>query len=248
MVRHVLLTFVFLILFLPNSCFAFQSSRISCQQLTTQSTETNSRNCYHNPRSQQTAVAFARRLTANAVDSVESATQILSDWDRLFNPDQIEQPDAISDENSTVDMTLLREAVPTAVQLLNQAAASERNSDPRHGRCMLGICANNASQGVAALKSWVSALQLPRGLLHGMDKDGVPIELEGGVYIKYNTGGSLTFADLRKSGVGLDALWKPGDALLEQYDGKYRGVYFQVELQDGIFRQFLLPLDTFDPI
>lgn len=46
--------------------------------------------------------------------------------------------------------------------------------------------------------------------------------------------------------MGFDALWKPGDALLEQYDGIYRGVYFQAELADGVFRQYLMPLDTFE--
>jgi hypothetical protein len=44
--------------------------------------------------------------------------------------------------------------------------------------------------------------------------------------------------------VGFDALWKPGDAMLESYDGTYRGVYFQVDLSDGEFRQYMLPLDT----
>lgn len=111
---------------------------------------------------------------------------------------------------------------------------------------MLGICASSAEEGLATLKSWVTGLQLPRGLLHGMDKDGEPIPIEGAVYIKYNTGGVITFAAIRKSGQGFDALWKPGDALLEPYDGTYRGVYFQVELQDDEFRQFLLPLDTFN--
>jgi hypothetical protein len=111
---------------------------------------------------------------------------------------------------------------------------------------MLGICASNIEEGVGALKSWVTNLQLPRGLLHGMDKDGVPLEFEGGVYIKYNSGGVYTFEDIRKSGLGFDALWKPGDAMLESYDGTYRGVYFQVELLDGEFRQYLVPLDLFE--
>ena len=103
-----------------------------------------------------------------------------------------------------------------------------------------------AAEGVQTLKSWVTALELPRGLLYGMDKDGVPLELNGPVYIKYNSGGVYTFADIRKSGLGFDALWKPGDALLAPYDeGSYRGVYFQVELSDGEFRQYLMPLDLF---
>mmetsp|Transcript_18639 Transcript_18639/g.46139 ORF Transcript_18639/g.46139 Transcript_18639/m.46139 type:complete len:146 (+) Transcript_18639:364-801(+) len=108
-----------------------------------------------------------------------------------------------------------------------------------------GICASSMPDAVGALKSFVTTLDLPRGLLHGADKDGVPIEIEDGVYIKYNSGGVYSFADIRKSGMGFDALWKPGDAMLEHYDGDYRGVYFQVELSDGEFRQYLVPLDTF---
>jgi hypothetical protein len=110
---------------------------------------------------------------------------------------------------------------------------------------MLGICASSTQEGIGTLKAWVTSLQLPRGLLHGMDKDGIPIEIEGGVYIKYNSGGSLTFADIRRSGLGFDAIWKPGDAMIESYDGIYRGVYFQVELSDGEFRQYLVPHDVF---
>mmetsp|Transcript_1561 Transcript_1561/g.3397 ORF Transcript_1561/g.3397 Transcript_1561/m.3397 type:complete len:109 (-) Transcript_1561:38-364(-) len=63
------------------------------------------------------------------------------------------------------------------------------------------------------------------------------LKIDSGVY---------TFADIRKSGLGFDALWKPGDALIERYtDGNYRGVYFQVELADEEFRQYLVPLDLF---
>lgn len=79
-----------------------------------------------------------------------------------------------------------------------------------------------------------------------MDKDGEPVPMDGGVYLKYNTGGSLSFSDIRKSGLGFDALWKPGDVLIESYDGAYRGVYFQVELEDDVFRQFLVPLGIFN--
>lgn len=111
---------------------------------------------------------------------------------------------------------------------------------------MLGICASSAAEGIATLKSWVTNLELPRGLLHGMDQDGVPLQIDGAVYIKYNSGGVYTFADIRKSKKGFDALWKPGDAMLENYDGNYRGVYFQVELSDGVFRQYLIPLDIFN--
>jgi len=84
-----------------------------------------------------------------------------------------------------------------------------------------------------------------------MDQDGVPIDPTtlGSVYIKYNTGGLLTFSEMRKSGLGFDAIWKPGDAMLETYDGDFRGVYLNVELRDGVFRQFgVLPLNLFDDV
>lgn len=113
---------------------------------------------------------------------------------------------------------------------------------------MLGICASSVQEGIATLKSWVANLNLPRGLLHGMDIDGVPLTIDGAVYIKYNSGGVYTFADIRKSQKGFDALWKPGDAMLELYEGKYRGVYYQVELKDATFRQFLVPCDIFDSL
>ncbi|KAL7519951.1 hypothetical protein ACHAWX_004706 [Stephanocyclus meneghinianus] len=140
--------------------------------------------------------------------------------------------------------TSLREAILT---LVNQAH-TERETDSSRGRIMLGICASNAPEALAGLKSYVTSLSLPRGMLHGMDIDGVPIPIEdlGSVYIKYSTGGAMTFSDIRKSRRGFDALWKPGDALLETYDGDFRGVYLNVELGDGLFRQFgVLPTDLF---
>lgn len=172
------------------------------------------------------------------ISTVEEATQILQEWDRHYNPD-------VDDASQDFDAETVRSQLPEAVQLLNAKASEERDEDSTQGRCMLGICAPSTEEGVGTLKAWVTNLGLPRGLLHGMDKDGVPIEIDGSVYIKYNTGGSATFADIRRSGVGFDALWKPGDALIEPYDGTYRGVYFQVELSDGEFRQYLVPLDTF---
>lgn len=114
---------------------------------------------------------------------------------------------------------------------------------------MLGFCASNAPEALGGLKSWVTSLTLPRGMLHGMDVDGIPIPIEelGAVYVKYSTGGAMTWTDMRKSGKGFDALWRPGDALLEgKYDGDFRGVYLNVELLDGVFRQFgVLPTDLF---
>jgi len=172
------------------------------------------------------------------VSSVEEASQILQEWDRHYNPD-------VDYKNQSFDAETVRLQLPQAIRILNDMATEEREKDSTQGRCMLGICAPSTEEAIGTLKAWVTSLQLPRGLLHGMDKDGVPIELEGAVFIKYNTGGSATFADIRRSGVGFDALWKPGDALIEPYDGTYRGVYFQVELADGEFRQYLMPLDTF---
>ena len=173
----------------------------------------------------------------SSIESIADASSLLSEWDKFYNPDTVGE--------GTDTTSSLRSSIPTAVRFLAQTAADERANDSTQGRCMLGICASSAEEGLATLKTWVGALELPRGLLHGMDKDGVPLELSGGVYIKYNSGGVYTFADIRKSGMGFDALWKPGDALLEPYDGTYRGVYFQVELEDGEFRQYLVPLDTF---
>jgi hypothetical protein len=176
-----------------------------------------------------------------SVDSVEEASRILSEWDKKLNPDVTGQ----QEQETSESMMTLRDALGPSIRLLSGIATDDRNRDPTQGRCILGICAPTAQDGVATLKAWVTELDLPRGLLHGMDKDGVPIDLSGGVYIKYNSGGVYTFSDIRKSGLGFDALWKPGDALLEPYDGTYQGVYFQVELQDEEFRQYLVPLDVF---
>jgi hypothetical protein len=189
---------------------------------------------------QGTCSSYRRRSwRSTTVDSIEDASSLLQQWDTSTNPDQVES-------ETPFDTDAARPKLADAVRLLNDAATRERDQDSTQGRCMLGICASNIEEGVGALKSWVSNLQLPRGLLHGMDKDGVPLDFEGGVYIKYNSGGVYTFEDIRKSGLGFDALWKPGDALLESYDGTYRGVYFQVELLDGEFRQYLVPHDLFE--
>lgn len=106
---------------------------------------------------------------------------------------------------------------------------------PSDGRIMLGICAEDAAAGLAALKMWVSKLHLPRGVLHGMDKDGVALDMSdfGAVYIKYNSHAS-------------SAGDPPGTATLSGYNGDFRGVYFNPDLQDGEFRQYaVLPLDLF---
>lgn len=141
-----------------------------------------------------------------------------------------------------------RETLQKAVVTLVNQAHRERDEDSSQGRIMLGICASNAPEALAGLKSYVTSLALPRGMLHGMDVDGVPIPIEdlGSVYVKYSTGGATTFSEIRRSGRGFDALWRPGDALLETYDGDFRGIYLNVELGDGVFRQFgVLPTDLF---
>jgi len=137
------------------------------------------------------------------------------------------------------------QALANAVSMLALQAKIERGSPAikskdgfSFGRVMLGICASNTAEGIQTLKEWVAELQLPKGLLHGMDIDGVPVEIQGAVYIKYSTGGAMTFSEMRRSKRGFDALWKPGDANMEPYDGDYRGVYFSVELQDEVFRNY----------
>jgi hypothetical protein len=175
-----------------------------------------------------------------SITTVEEASKILSDWDKKYNP----EVNAV--QNTDIEST--RGLMIDAVRLLNAAATQERDQDVTTGRCMLGICASSTEEGIATLKSWVASLDLPRGLLHGMDEDGVPLQIDGGAYIKYKSGGSLTFSAIRSTGVGFDSLWKPGDAMLECYDGTFRGVYFQVDLSDGELRQYLLPLDTWGSV
>jgi hypothetical protein len=219
------------VLLLPSFSLSFGLDGVTDHQRTHGQTQ---QRC----RRQAVYASSSGDLTDSLLD-VESATDILQDWDRSFNSETVPAA-AVSDDD--------RERLRPAIRRLNEQASCEREDDSTQGRVMLGICASSAAQGLATLKSWVPALALPRGLLHGMDKDGVPLDLEGGVYIKYNSGGVYSFSDIRKSGQGFEALWKPGDAMLEPYDGSYRGVYFQVELVDGVFRQFLVPIDVFDPI
>ena len=121
-----------------------------------------------------------------------------------------------------------------ALPLADAVRALSSEAAERKGRVMLGICAEDASEGVAALKQWVTALELPRGVLHGMDKDGVPLDMStfGHVYIKYNS------LPTERDGAGT--------ANLAGYGGDFRGVYLNVDLQDGQFRQYaVLPLNLF---
>lgn len=101
-------------------------------------------------------------------------------------------------------------------------------------RVMLGFCADDAGAAIAALKYWVSALGLPRGTLHGMDANGVPLDMStfGACYVKYNS---------LPTGAGDPA----GSAMLSGYGGDFRGVYFSPDL--GAAEEFcqygVLPLD-----
>lgn len=131
--------------------------------------------------------------------------------------------------------------------LLGQKASRKRQlfQDKGHRRCapselrascrtlaahstsvLMGILAPDASRGIAALKTWTSDLELPKGKLFGMDVDGKPkAPPEGPVYIKYNS--------------------VQGNAYISAYSGSFRGVLFTPTLADGTFHQFgYLPLET----
>jgi len=186
--------------------------------------------------------------------SIDEATNILKTYDQSLN-DYI-QKDGSQGMGGGISATKYwkeelsdYEQLRQALVSLSNIAYKERsmNTDEGYGRTMLGICAASIQDAIGALKGYVPNLNIPRGLLHGMDVDGQPIEIKGSVYIKYSTGGVMTFSQMRKTGMGLDALWKPGDAIVEMYDGDFEGVYVQMELSDGDFRQFgVLPLDLFD--
>mmetsp|Transcript_29791 Transcript_29791/g.64503 ORF Transcript_29791/g.64503 Transcript_29791/m.64503 type:complete len:295 (+) Transcript_29791:195-1079(+) len=194
----------------------------------------------------------------NASMSVADATEALRQFDsaqqEFMQADGMRGMGGGTSALSYVQTTLSpseRQRIKNAVQTLVRRAHAERGAAGNTsgaGRIMLGICAENAPEALGGLRSWVDALSLPRGMLHGMDVDGVPIPPEdlGCVYVKFSTGGAMTFKQMRDSKQGFDALWRPGDALLEPYDGAFRGVYLNVELSDGEFRQFgVLPTDLF---
>lgn len=126
------------------------------------------------------------------------------------------------------DETQRREGAEAATTACERPAMERatRALASRASRVMLGICAASAEEGLAALKTWTAELGLPKGKLHGMDKDGIPVDPpKGAVFIKYN---SLS-----------------GDAYISGYGGTFRGVLFTPELDDGAFRQYgYLPLDV----
>jgi hypothetical protein len=68
-----------------------------------------------------------------------------------------------------------------------------------------------------------------------MDKDGKQLDMTnfGCVFIKYSSAGGQ--------------ISECGDAMLNGYQGSYRGVYFNPVLADGEFRQYaVLPLQLFE--
>ena len=126
------------------------------------------------------------------------------------------------------DETQRRESTESAVTACTKPALgqSTRALASRASRVMLGICAADAQEGLSSLKTWTAELGLPKGKLHGMDKDGVPVDPpKGAVFIKYNS--------------------MSGDAYISGYGGTFRGVLFTPELEDAAFRQYgYLPLDV----
>lgn len=86
----------------------------------------------------------------------------------------------------------------------------------------VGICADNAQQGFAALKSYLAAL----GYQNTIEEDSIPSHQEA-VYIKFNTSKMSHY--------------------LKEYTGKYRGVLVSCQSEDdkivGTYGHF--PLDLF---
>lgn len=196
----------------------------------------------------------AQAMDSSTDAAITRASSVLSRYDQLQMDYMKQNPIGMGGGTGALQFLQTqispqdREQMQIAIITLVNEAQKQRAANGSEGRIMLGICAENVDEALIGLKTWVPALGLPRGLLHGMDIDGVPIPPEelGPVYVKYNTGGCMTFTEMRRTGMGFDALWRPGDAVLEMYDGDFRGVYFNVELNDGGFRQFgVLPTDLF---
>ena len=105
---------------------------------------------------------------------IDKADEVLSAYDNAHRA-VASQPDAegLGGALTANAWSLNADAAPLAAAVRSLAATALQ----RDGRLMLGICANDAAEGVATLKKWVGALQLPRGELHGMDVDGVPIDM-----------------------------------------------------------------------
>lgn len=52
---------------------------------------------------------------------------------------------------------------------------------------MMGICASSAADGIRTLKAWVGGMGLPRGRLHGMDRNGVAIPVSRRLTVEANS-------------------------------------------------------------
>ena len=133
--------------------------------------------------------------------SMEEATSILESYSNLQNEfTSIDGNQGMGGGISASKYwnTLPKEEIKSiakTVSAMALQAAQERSSYEikkkdgfSYGRVMLGICAEDTTEAIQTLKEWVSGLNLPKGLLHGMDLDGKPIEIHGSVYIKYSTG------------------------------------------------------------
>jgi len=188
-------------------------------------------------------------LRFGTISSIDDASDILEEWDERYNgSDKTMTETLLTGKDFGCDkMNELYRSLPDAIRYLNAVASDQRSkassASSAGGRCVLGICASSADEGIAALTKWVSELNLPRGLLFGMDEDGAPKPLNGGVYLKYNTAVARA-RPVRGEGKNRKN-WNPGDVLASSYGGKFRGVYFQVELSDKTFRQYMVPANVF---
>lgn len=96
--------------------------------------------------------------------------------------------------------------------------------------CATGICGPNSAKCIESLKAYTAALALPRGLLKGLDQDGVPIEISTPCFVKYNS--------------------VSGDAFVSPYTGNYEGTLLTpTVLNCTDFFQFgYLPLTLFSDL
>ena len=185
----------------------------------------------------------ARRAAVVASTGISHATSLLAEYDAGHRAAAASEGAEGFGGALTANAWAGRQEQPPlagAVRVLADAATQRDEPEPQQpnatvARLALGICAEDAFEGIGTLKAWVAALGLPKGPLHGMDDGGVPRDMStfGPVYIKY----------LSRPNNGRDP---PGTAMLSGYTGDFRGVYFSPSLTDGVFRQFaVLPLDLF---
>jgi hypothetical protein len=168
------------------------------------------------------------RLLRSNQNQLEEACQTLSDYNTAYLSRMREgrkdglTPQATEFKRIQADGG---EAVKAERATL-RAAAMEVVS--KADEVVLGIMADTLASGIRVLKTWIPALDLPRGVLRAVDANGAEIELDTlsdspGVYIKYNSS-------------------EGGDAYCKAYTGGYAGVIIQPKLQgdgpDDDFRQY----------